>query len=80
MSEPIVAKYGAVPNKSPAGGWLPMVWYSGRARGHEYWPTGYDQDQALAMAKFEAEDLLERNHVDRIEEANSSGIPNSSKP
>lgn len=63
----ILIEYGVVPNAAPSGGWLPQTWYQGRAWGHTY-GTGYSRADALAMAKWEAEDLLARHHGNAITE------------
>jgi hypothetical protein len=50
----ILIEYGAVPNKREGHGYLPILWVNGRQMGHTYWPTGYDRDDAVAMARHEA--------------------------
>lgn len=54
-------EYGTVRNKNEArGDWLPMVWVDGQERGDTYASRGYDEDEALARAKQEAEETASK--------------------
>jgi len=59
--EVVRIEYGTVKNKNEArGDWLPMVWEDGRESGDTYASRGYDEDEALARAKQEAEEMASK--------------------
>lgn len=52
----ITITYTAVPNlREEAGGFLPMVWVNGRAERSRWSARGYEQEEALEMARIEAQ-------------------------
>lgn len=55
MNEAIKIEFGTVVNAFASRGHLPVIWVNGKLRGTTYCSTGYDQDDALLLAKIAAD-------------------------
>jgi hypothetical protein len=58
--EKIAIEYGAVVNGFKDHGWLPFLWVNDRPKGDSYASRGYDYEEAVAMAKAEADEYASR--------------------
>ena len=53
-------QYGAIKNARKNSGWIPIIIVDGRFEGNTWDLKGYDKDQALHLAMFQAKCASER--------------------